>query len=123
MHAETAAAIREDDAGLESAEAVAWVRHMMLAGKLDEARAMIPMAIQHAATNDHAADSVHFLEQIVVGARTHRSASRRRSSAADSRARAMGVCRSIHSRALVRQREMRDFTVPTGQSSSAAIAV
>ena len=66
LHAQTAAAIRDDDVALESAEAVAWVRHMMLAGKLGEARAIIPMAIEHAATNDHAADSVHFLEQIVA---------------------------------------------------------
>jgi len=64
LHVATAAAMRDDDEPMDPADTVAWVRHMLHAGRLDEAREVVPIAIEYAATHEHAADAAQFLRQI-----------------------------------------------------------
>jgi tetratricopeptide (TPR) repeat protein/predicted Ser/Thr protein kinase len=65
LHSATADAIRDDQEKLEPADAEAWVRQMLRAGRLPEAVEDVPAAVEHAATHGHAADATTFMERIV----------------------------------------------------------
>jgi len=64
LHGATADAMVEDEEALEPARAYEWVRQMLLAGRLAEARERIPAALEHAATHHHAADAIGFLDRV-----------------------------------------------------------
>ncbi|MEM8882751.1 MAG: tetratricopeptide repeat protein [Planctomycetota bacterium] len=63
LHAECADAIAEDE---EKMRAQVWVRHLMRAGRIDEAGDQTAVAIEHAAMHDHGSEAVAFLDEVLV---------------------------------------------------------
>jgi tetratricopeptide (TPR) repeat protein len=70
LHGAYADALREDlqesEEPLDAATAHAIVRHLLAAGRLEEAEAEIGFAIEHAAAHQHPAHGAAFLERIVA---------------------------------------------------------
>ncbi|MHC4848019.1 MAG: serine/threonine-protein kinase [Planctomycetota bacterium] len=66
IHSVSADALREQDEEMIGPRAQLWVRHMMRAERLSEASEQITVAIEHAATHDHGAEAVGFLEELLV---------------------------------------------------------
>jgi len=64
LHGATADAMVEDEDELAPKVVHEWVRQMLLAGRLSEARERLPVALEYAATHHHAADAVTFLDAV-----------------------------------------------------------
>ncbi|MHC4938906.1 MAG: serine/threonine-protein kinase [Planctomycetota bacterium] len=65
QHALCADAIAGEEGDWDDAQSYAWVRHMLLAGRLEEAADRIPAAMDHAAAHYHATEATSFLERML----------------------------------------------------------
>jgi tetratricopeptide (TPR) repeat protein len=65
QHALCADAIGGEEGDWDGARSFAWVRHMLLADRLEEAADRIPTAMDHAAAQYHATEATSFLERML----------------------------------------------------------